>query len=283
MKPLLTIITINYNNKNGLKKTLDSVLSQVKVCQDDVEYIIVDGGSTDGSVELLNEYGLKTAHNLSVTKWISEKDSGIYNAMNKGIQLGNGKWVIFMNSGDMFYSENVLYHIWNILTDVNESILYGDAFCINSGSNDYVWHLPNELTFEFLYNNSICHQSTFIPLNMLKTELYDESLKIVSDWKYILIACMNGIHFKKIEEIISTVDLDGVSVRMNKLSHQECESIRNSLVPIGIRKDIEYRRSQDYKDWIYYFDSLSKNKKYYRTVFFIVRILNKIGKILSII
>ena len=94
-----TVITINYNNADGLRQTILSVVGQT--C-DDYEYVIIDGGSTDGSVEVIKEREDKISY------WVSEKDGGIYNAMNKGVKAARGEYLIFMNSGDIFYDNKVL-------------------------------------------------------------------------------------------------------------------------------------------------------------------------------
>ena len=94
-----SIITVNYNNKEGLRKTIESVVRQT---YRDFEFIVIDGGSTDGSTDILKEY------DEQINYWVSEKDSGIYNAMNKGIKKSIGDYLIFMNSGDCFYQNDVL-------------------------------------------------------------------------------------------------------------------------------------------------------------------------------
>ena len=104
-----SIITINYNNADGLRRTIESVVSQTF---DDYEYVIIDGGSTDGSVDVIKEYENKISY------WVSEKDGGIYNAMNKGVKASNGEYLIFMNSGDVFYRDKVLEDIMPYLLTV---------------------------------------------------------------------------------------------------------------------------------------------------------------------
>jgi len=99
----LSIITVNLNNEVGLSKTIESVQNQT---YRDYEYIIIDGGSIDGSLNILNEYSQIFTH------WVSEPDSGIYDAMNKGIKFAKGEWIIFMNSGDFFANKNVLENIF---------------------------------------------------------------------------------------------------------------------------------------------------------------------------
>lgn len=98
----LSIITINYNNSIGLRKTIESVVSQT---DNTFEYIIVDGGSSDGSVDIIKQYADK------VSQWVSERDGGIYNAMNKGVRMAHGEYIMFLNSGDILYDNNVIGHV----------------------------------------------------------------------------------------------------------------------------------------------------------------------------
>ena len=98
--PILSIITINRNNAEGLRKTIESVLSQDVSDKTQVEYIIIDGASTDESVEVIKSFENNQSNKLQITKWISEPDTGIYNAMNKGIKMATGEYCLFLNSGD---------------------------------------------------------------------------------------------------------------------------------------------------------------------------------------
>ena len=109
----LSIVTINLNNVAGLHETIISVLNQSSA---DLEYIIIDGGSTDGSAELIKEYSDRIYY------WVSEPDSGIYNAMNKGIRKASGEYLLFLNSGDALASDNIVEEVFR--ADHNEEILY---------------------------------------------------------------------------------------------------------------------------------------------------------------
>lgn len=166
---LVSIITINYNNLEGLKKTYESIK---KLKGDDFELIIVDGLSSDGS----REFVLSLPNSKSLIA-ISEKDSGIYNAMNKGVSLASGNYCIFMNSGDLFYDGDVLENIKSDLME-DKDIVSGIAYV-----NGQVWYSPKEedLSLTFFLKKSLSHQATFIKRSLLKTELYDEGYKIVSD------------------------------------------------------------------------------------------------------
>ena len=168
----LSIITVNLNNRDGLQKTIDSV-----VCQtfSDFEWIVIDGGSTDGSKELIEQYADHFAY------WVSEPDKGIYNAMNKGIRASRGDYLLFLNSGDWLYKDNVLESVF--LSNPTEDFVY----CDDGGSTGMVANggSPSVIDFRFLYTYTICHQTIFHNRRLFDTGLYDENYKIVSDWKFL--------------------------------------------------------------------------------------------------
>lgn len=175
--PKLSIITINYNNLRGLQKTIESVVSQTFK---DFEYIIIDGGSTDGSKALIEKYA------ESITYWVSEKDNGIYPAMNKGIQVANGEYLLFLNSGDWLCKGDV---IEELIKEVNGiDIIYGDWCHVYSDGRIIEDKFPDLITFNFLaFEYSLPHQASLIKKSLFaRIGLYDEQLKMVSDWKFYL-------------------------------------------------------------------------------------------------
>lgn len=195
----VTIITINYNNLNGLKDTVDSVINQD---YEDKEYIIIDGGSTDGSKELLDSYSNKSYY------WVSEKDKGLYDAMNKGIKKSTGDYIIFMNSGDIFFDEKVLSDVFKSKV-FKEDIIYGNTIYRygNKGILRYARSLnimKNELPF--------CHQSAFIKGNLMRNVLYDEvNYKLIADYDFFYKCWKDEKTFLHINKIISIYDTTGVS------------------------------------------------------------------------
>lgn len=183
----LSIITINYNNAEGLRKTLASIASQT-FC--DFEHIIVDGGSTDGSVEVIREYEQSLASRLSPLasnlKWLSEPDSGIYNAMNKGIKMANGEYLLFLNSGDYLVDADTLKNVFADADDVD--IIYGDRINVwKDGLERNRDSFPDHITGYFLYRGMISHQASFIKSDLfVKYGLYREDLKYGADWEFFL-------------------------------------------------------------------------------------------------
>ena len=183
----LSIITINYNNAEGLRKTLASVASQTYA---DIEHIIVDGGSTDGSVEVIREYEQSLTSRLSPLasnlKWLSEPDSGIYNAMNKGIKMANGEYLLFLNSGDYLVDADTLKNVFADADDVD--IIYGDRINVwKDGLERNRDSFPDHITGYFLYRGMISHQASFIKSDLfVKYGLYREDLKYGADWEFFL-------------------------------------------------------------------------------------------------
>lgn len=173
----LSIITINRNNSSGLKHTLESVKAQ---SYNDFEYIIIDGASTDGSVELI----VQECERWDRCVWISEPDAGIYNAMNKGIRMAHGEYLLFLNSGDYLVAEDVIERVFAQKT---ESDLLC-ARCRVSENGNVVWTsplVPEKITLATLYWNGLMHQSTFIRRQLLlDLGLYDESFRWLADIKF---------------------------------------------------------------------------------------------------
>jgi glycosyltransferase involved in cell wall biosynthesis len=212
----ISVITINYNDKKGLKKTIDSVVSQTFK---DFEFIIIDGGSNDGSVSVIEE------NKDEISYWVSEPDSGIYNAMNKGIKAATGDFVIFMNSGDCFYSNTVLEEVLPDLQD-DFDIYYGDCYRV-TGNNLKKWAFPEKLSFSFFYSSSLSHQSTFIRRKLFyKFFMYNENFRIVSDWEFFIYAiCKENTPYKHLDKVISNFDFTGISSNKNNKEIDKTERV----------------------------------------------------------
>lgn len=198
---LISIVTINYNDLSGLKKTMESVFEQ---SYQEIEYIVIDGGSTDGSTDYIK------SQQASLNYWVSEKDSGIYNAMNKGIAKATGDYILFLNSGDWLAGVDVL-------EAVNPSRFTEDLIScglrVIGDDIDYAKVIPNKIGFAYMFTSTLPHQSTFIRRSLFKTVgNYDEKLKFVSDWKFfILSVCKFGASFKYIPITLSNYNLFGFS------------------------------------------------------------------------
>ena len=204
--PLFSIITINYNNKLGLKKTMDSVFSQDF---QDYEYIIIDGSSSDGSKEIIESYALDANFRKHVTFWCSEKDKGIYNAMNKGLSHATGQFINMMNSGDTL-CRDILNPLALLAKQHKNEILYGAVNLIEKGS----FTMAAGRSAEFLPQNMIAHQSCFVPAEIYKKYgPYDESFRIVSDYDKFLCFYKNNEKFFYTNLIIADYDFEGLSTK----------------------------------------------------------------------
>lgn len=199
--PKLSIITINYNNLDGLKRTVESVVNQT---WQEFEYIIIDGGSTDGSAEYI------ASQSENIDYWVSEPDKGIYNAMNKGIAKATGEYLLFLNSGDELYDLEILDK--NNIAVHTEDFVYFDIFLFFS-TETKIHQYPELLNFESFMFGSLGHPTTFIKRDLFyKIGYYDESLKIVSDWKFFMIAILKyGCSSRKVNKTLSKFYMDGIS------------------------------------------------------------------------
>ena len=204
----LSIITINYNNRAGLHKTIESVVSQS--CND-FEYIIIDGNSLDGSVDVIKKYSDR------IDYWVSEPDKGIYNAMNKGIDVAKGEYCIFLNSGDSFCDYQTLSLSLPFLDGTDVIAGYSK---LDTGE---IGNLPKEITLQSLYNHQQpCHQSSFIKTELLKKYRYDEKYKLVSDWKFFIqIFIYDNCSYKPIDVFVSVYDTSGISSTNRMLIDEE--------------------------------------------------------------
>lgn len=236
----LSIITINYNNREGLKKTIESVLSQTFT---DYEYIIIDGGSTDGSRELIEQYQDLLAY------WCSEPDKGIYNAMNKGVQHAHGEYVNFMNSGDCLHNENTLKEVFEG-KEYEEEIVTGQLLNMDTGK---LLRKYEENILLYIVKSTLNHQGSFIRREWLQKYPYDENLKIVSDWKFwVETIILDKARVRIIDTIVGEQDMTGISTdgRYHDLMSQEREQVMNALFSPTLR-DV-FNELDDIHHSIYY-------------------------------
>lgn len=203
----LSIITINYNNLEGLQKTSDSVLCQTRR---DFEWIIIDGGSTDGSREYLVKLNDNQNQNgwNPISYWCSEPDKGIYNAMNKGIVKAEGEYLLFLNSGDCLHDKEVLKNVEKQLQI--DDVIYGDLRFVSKNWNILVKY-PNKLTTNYLLHRSLGHPASFIKSCLFDSEGYREDFCIVSDWYAFVKWFRQRKSFRHIQTIVSDFDTNGIS------------------------------------------------------------------------
>jgi glycosyltransferase involved in cell wall biosynthesis len=223
-----SIVTINYNNKEGLQRTIDSVVSQTF---HDFEWLLIDGGSTDGSRDLLEK------NQIHFSYWCSEKDKGVYNAQNKGIQRAQGEYVLLLNSGDYLADADVLAKV--VKCDAHSDFILGNMIVQHEGIK-YIWDIKEEmLTARQFFYGTLPHPGTFIKRTMFdKYGLYDENMKICSDWKFFVEAILIGqSSIKKIPVTISVFEGGGISDKMLELRNQERMELLNKIFPPMVQKD----------------------------------------------
>ncbi|OKZ05862.1 MAG: glycosyl transferase [Bacteroides oleiciplenus] len=217
----LSIITINYNNAIGLKKTIESIVEQT---YHEFEYIVIDGGSNDDSKKVI----LENQNNIS--DWCSEKDAGIYNAMNKGILKATGEYLLFLNSGDYLHDTTVLEEIVTTLS--GEDIIYGDLLYIENGVKKDTCVYPSVLDLDYFLEYSLGHPASFIKKSLFQNSLYSETLKIVSDWEFFLKKIvLESVSYKHIDRVITDFDMGGISSQSIDLCNEEREWVMHKYFP----------------------------------------------------
>lgn len=322
-----TVITINYNNAKGLRKTLDSVASQTFR---DFEHIIVDGESTDDSVEIIRQYAgnealrlegdkaikqensnadnLASSPNYLITLpsilWISEPDKGIYNAMNKGIEIALGKrivnsfnrselvedknkgirmatgeYVLFLNSGDTLAETTTLQQM--VDCNLSADICYFDAEFTYNGKSHVQRTYPDQLSLRFFLRDSLCHQAILYRLDTLcKLGGYDEQYKLIGDWALNVKAIiLNNCSVQHYSLITTYYEIGGLS--WTKEGRQRCEEekrifLQNNL-PTRVYDDFLYWESIENSDW-YRRVVRIKSSRLQKILLYWVKLLNKLDR-----
>ncbi|MCG9793928.1 glycosyltransferase family 2 protein [Flavobacterium algicola] len=207
-KPVISIITVCYNAVNIIEQTILNVIDQDFKS---FEYIVVDGGSTDGTIDIIEKY------QDNITVWLSERDKGIYDAMNKGLKIAKGEWCYFMNAGDYFYDLNLLTQFASRCKESKYPIIVGKVEVFNNDqtSSGYYPSFQDDIVNynpRYLFNAHLCHQALFV-----KTESYravggfDLDYKVFSDFNTIISIIEASGGLDKVDIIFSKYNLDGVS------------------------------------------------------------------------
>lgn len=222
----ISIITINFNNRDGLKNTIESVVNQT---YNDIQYIVIDGGSTDGSAEIIKEYTDR------INYWVSEPDKGIYNAMNKGIDAAKGEYCLFLNSGDCLHSNTIIEKV--IDGKLEDDIVMGLVKYMPSGRIGYTDIKPPVTLLDFYKGAPIPHPAAFVKRILLTKYRYDETLKIVSDWKFFLQTIILDCCSYSILDYVITDFLEGGISGNRMLAEEERQKCFEELLPHGVRVD----------------------------------------------
>jgi len=234
----LTIITINRNNASGLQKTIASVINQTF---SNFEYIIIDGTSDDNSVDIIKK------NDKYIDSWLSEPDNGIYHAMNKGIALAQGEYILFQNSGDYLYDNNVLQLIFSY--NFYEDILYGDLIIDLTNGKEKSVIFPDKLTFYHLFTEYIGHNSTLISRRLFnEIGYYNEKLNIVADWEFFLLALAKyNCSSKHVPVTVSMTEGNGISrnsSRINQVIGERTQVMQNHF-PIFFEDYIQLQKTKE--------------------------------------
>lgn len=219
-KPLITVITVVYNGADFIEETIKSVITQDYT---NIEYIIVDGGSTDGTLDIIRKY------DNVIDYWISEKDGGVYDAMNKAQLLSTGQFLNFMNAGDVFFSENVVSLVVDEISD-KVSIIYGDAV-VTDGCNSFFIKAKNftRTNLFFWSTRTVCHQSIFVRRTIFSNYNLNYKLKAELDWYFEILK--NNTSSVYINTSICVYALGGLSDRLFKLEMVETIKVLFSRNP----------------------------------------------------
>ena len=230
----VSVITVSFNAVSCIERTIKSVISQR---YNDFEYIIVDGQSNDGTIEIIQKY------HAYISKWISEPDRGIYNAMNKAVRICSGEYCIFMNAGDMFVNPLVLKQV-SLFLDDGFDVLTGCEISTKNGKIvDYV-KPPQKATLKHFFVTSISHQASFIKRSLLLEYPYDEHLKLVSDWKFWLqTLVLDGKSYRSIDVDVCVFNHDGMTYAFSDIGNMERKEVLMSLLPKDVYEEYVKRYS----------------------------------------
>ena len=221
----LSIVTVCKNNLDGLKRTYCYIAKQT--LRRSFEWIVIDSASIDGTPEFLK------THQNEIDNYISEPDTGIYNGMNKGVRLASAEYILFLNAGDTLLDNKVIENVLPYLTDT--SIISGAMQC--NGVVTSPVDISNN-SFAIFFKDSICHPATFIKKELLINHPYDESLKIVSDWKFwIETIIFENETYKPIPVVVSVFENGGISSTNLSLLHAERDKVMKELIPARILAD----------------------------------------------
>lgn len=233
-KPLISVITVCYNSEHAIEKTIISVTGQV---YEPIEYIIIDGGSTDGTNEIIQKY------QDQIDVWISEKDEGIYDAMNKAIGLAKGKWINFMNAGDTFCNDQVIKDIFDKTRTLGEDVIYGKSINIYPTFKQNGTILkPDQMWKAMPFN----HQAMFMKTEVLRKYRFDQKYHFAADYDLIMRLKTDNVRLIFIDQFVSMVDCI------------DSTSIKNVLKSIAERKEIAMRNGSALKISLYYFLLISR-------------------------
>lgn len=200
VKPFVSVVTVTYNAREVLERTIKSVINQTLRNR---EYIIVDGGSSDGTLEIIKKY------EAQIDYWVSEPDDGVYHAMNRALDLCSGEWINFMNAGDTFYTDDVLADIFDHDYAEDVAVIYGQTKNRYDSSCEAV---EKSKPLEHFYQGKpFCHQSAFARTDLMKIRHFDIRFKIAADYDFFYKLFVEGQRFVCVDTIVAKYDMHGIS------------------------------------------------------------------------
>lgn len=231
--PKITVVTVCYNAVDVIEKTILSVINQT---YSNIEYIVIDGNSSDGTVDIIKKYA-----NI-ISKWISEPDTGIYDAMNKGIDLATGEWINFMNAGDFFANDSVIEDIRLALQEKHD-VVYGNTILTNGKHQRMRKAYISDDTMP-----SFCHQSAFISSQVMKRYHYDKNLVIAGDAEFFYKLHKKGYDFYYVDMSVSLNNFDGISSNNRAMAYIESSKVKGKKV--SKLRLIKYRLEDAMPIWL---------------------------------
>ena len=234
MNSMLSIITI-CKNEPYIEETCKSIVAQ---SNQDFEWIVIDGASTDGTLEILSKYQQR------INTFISEEDNGVYFAMNKGIKQAHGEYLLFMNGGDLFYNRNTIKKILPYLQEGMADVFYGDSYRLFENKNDcFIKTYPDKITKNFFLTNTLAHHSSLIKKELFEQfGGYREDFKIVSDKEKWLKFIDNDVKFFHIPFPLSCFRMNGISRQQSTTLLQEKKKLLEEYFP----RDLLYETNVPY-------------------------------------
>lgn len=209
-RPLVSIITVCLNSKKYLEQTIQSVINQT---YDNIEYLVIDGGSTDGALDVIKKY-----HHI-IDHWLSEPDKGIYDAMNKGTELSSGDLVAFINSGDYYHDPDSVRDVvefWNS-NESHADFLYGNIELFDEVETGLRWNISTDVPLsKLVFGNIIFHPSCFVRRTMFqKYGKFDIKLPVLADYDFALRLYLKNAKFQHIDQVLAVQRLWGVSSQLD--------------------------------------------------------------------
>ncbi len=234
MRVLISIVTVTYNNSAGLRKTIESVRQQSYPW---LEFIVIDGGSHDDSVNVI------ASNSDVISTWRSESDEGIYDAMNKGISLACGEWIIFMNAGDTFYNPQSLSRLFDLNTNVDADVLYGDHYVVDAKRRN--GHRVALLPEHYHTGMICCHQSMLFNRTCFDERSFSCDFDESGDYEFLLYLLRSKKRLYKIDEIVSVFTGGGVS-DTNRVS-----TVKNGIKALRANDMLGFRSALGFS-WLYF-------------------------------